>query len=317
MIESMPKISVIMLTYNREQLVSRAIESILAQTFQDFEFIIVLNGCIDGSKAIVEEYAEKDSRIHIICKEKGNIGSGRNAGLDAAVGEYIAFIDDDDWCEPDFLEFLYNLAQDHQADIAVCGSYIEQEGIIGPNGRYCYNELHLMNTEEASEAYLHRIYYNAGMPTKLIHRRLFEKIRFSDKGNYDDITTTYRYFVNAEIVVAQGLPLYVVYRHPGNHSSTATKHYMLNSEQLFEYLAAFRERTRYISEILPQLSALAKYSEWSYMISMVEKIYRYHLDNCTEALEFIQNELQVHWKEFYEGNYIEEFEKEWMNTYIK
>ena len=102
-------ISVIMLTYNREELVGRAIDCILAQTYRDFEFIIVDNGSSDRSGAIADEYAAKDSRIRVIHRERGNIGSGRNAGLDAAKGEYIAFIDDDDWTEPDFLEFLYNL----------------------------------------------------------------------------------------------------------------------------------------------------------------------------------------------------------------
>lgn len=98
-------ISVIMLTYNRESFVSRAIESILAQTYRDFEFIVVDNGSTDRSGQIADEYAKKDNRIRVIHRERGNIGSGRNTGLDAAQGEYITFIDDDDWAEPDFLGF--------------------------------------------------------------------------------------------------------------------------------------------------------------------------------------------------------------------
>lgn len=82
-------ISVIMLTYNREQFASRAIESILAQTCRDFEFIIVDNGSTDHSGEIADDYAAKDSRICVIHRERGNIGSGRNTGLDAAQGEYI------------------------------------------------------------------------------------------------------------------------------------------------------------------------------------------------------------------------------------
>ena len=76
----MPKISVIMLTYNREKLVNRAIESILNQTETDFEFIIVDNGSSDNSGKIADEYAKRDSRIKVIHREKGNIGSGRNTG---------------------------------------------------------------------------------------------------------------------------------------------------------------------------------------------------------------------------------------------
>ena len=113
-------VSVIMLTYNRETLVSRAIESILAQTYREFEFIIVDNGSTDHSGAIADTYAAKDKRIRVLHRQRGNIGAGRNTGLDAAQGEYIAFIDDDDWAEPDFLAFLLELAKESDADVAIC-----------------------------------------------------------------------------------------------------------------------------------------------------------------------------------------------------
>ena len=105
--DQMVKVSVIMLTYNRETLVGRAIESILAQSMEDFEYIIVDNGSTDKSGEIAEEYAKKDARIRVLHIPKSNIGTGRNAGLDAAKGEYVTFIDDDDTAEPDMLEFLY------------------------------------------------------------------------------------------------------------------------------------------------------------------------------------------------------------------
>ncbi|MGC7870205.1 glycosyltransferase family 2 protein [Desulfosporosinus sp. SYSU MS00001] len=311
-----PKISIIMLIYNREEFIERAIKSILMQTLDDFEFIIVNNGSSDRSGAIADEYAENDSRIHVIHRKRGNIGSGRNAGLDVAKGEYVAFIDDDDYAEPDFLEFLYELAKSHNTDIAVCGSNKEENGEVLPNNIYVYDELYVMDTEQAMDAYLRRLYYNAAMPTKLIRREIFDKVRFSDTGNYDDISTTYRYFANAKIVAAHGIPKYTFYRHPGNNSSAATKHHLLNAIQLFEYLAAFRERTEYISRMLPQLADLAQYSEWSYMISMVEKIYRFKLTNCDEPLKFMRSVLRRNWDEFFYGKYIENFEKEWMEKYI-
>ncbi len=311
------EISVIMLTYNREGLVARAIESILNQTFKDFEFIIVDNGSTDRSGAIADEYALKDSRFKIIHREQGNIGSGRNAGLDAATGKYVAFIDDDDYAETDFLEFLYNLAKNHNADIAVCGSTKEENGQQLPNGIYQYDEKYIMDAEQATVNFLWRKLYNAAMPTKLVRREMFDNIRFLNEGKYDDITTTYRYFANAEIVVAHGLPKYCFYRHPGNNSSAATKHHLLNPVQLDEYLAAFRERTEYISKVLPRLAGLALYSEWSYMISMVEKIHRYGLNNCADLLELMCDNLRAHWDDFYNGKYILEFEKGWMERYVK
>jgi len=94
MITYMPEISIIMLLYNRENYVSRAIESILSQTFTDYEFIIVDNGSTDLGGVVCDKYAQQNEKIKVIHREKGNIGSGRNAGLDLAKGKYITFIDD-------------------------------------------------------------------------------------------------------------------------------------------------------------------------------------------------------------------------------
>lgn len=226
-------------------------------------------------------------------------------------------LDDDDYAESDFLEFLYNLAKKHNADIAVCGSTKEENGQQLPNGIYQYDEKYIMDAEQATVNFLWRKLYNAAMPTKLVRREMFDSIRFLNEGKYDDITTTYRYFANAKIVAAHGLPRYCFYRHSGNNSSAATKHHLLNPVQLNEYLAAFRERTEYISKILPQLAGLALYSEWSYMISMVEKIHRYGLNNCADLLVLMCDNLRAHWDDFYYGKYILEFEKVWMERYVK
>ena len=115
-------VSVMMLTYNRENMVRRAIRSIEQQTFRDFEFIIVDNGSTDQSGMIADAAAVHDPRIRVIHRQRGNIGAGRNTALDAARGKYLTFIDDDDWAEPDFLDFLVHLLEETQADIAICGA---------------------------------------------------------------------------------------------------------------------------------------------------------------------------------------------------
>ena len=195
-------ISVIMLTYNREGLVSRAIESVLAQTYRDFEFIIVDNGSTDRSGQIADEYAARDSRVRVLHRERGNIGAGRNTGLDAARGEYIAFIDDDDWAEPDFLAFLYRLAEENRADVAVCGAADK-----------IFDEKKIMTAEEALIELMWRKKYNMAFPTKLFRRELVEKLRFPEEGSYDDIALMYKLLAEAERVAYHGLPKYTFYRH--------------------------------------------------------------------------------------------------------
>lgn len=299
-------ISVIMLTYNREELVGRAIECILAQTYQDFEFIIVDNGSSDRSGAIADEYAAKDSRIRVIHRERGNIGSGRNSGLDAANGEYIAFIDDDDWTEPDFLEFLHNLLVEYDADVSICGAEDK-----------VFDEKKLMSAEEALIELMWRKKYNMAFPTKMFSRRLADLLRFPEEGAYDDIALMYRLLAEADRGVAyHGLPKYTFYRHPGNNSAWTTNHSLLNAETLDEYLGAYRTRTVWLSEKFPDSASAFQYFEWSFMISMVEKIYRLELKGCDRQLAHMTDVLKKNRTAFLNAPEILKFEQEWMENYI-
>lgn len=174
----------------------------------------------------------------------------------------------------------------------------------------------LMSPEEAVVTLLKRKKYNAGMPAKLFRRELFSDIRFSPRSRYEDIHTTYKYFATAKRVAAYGLPKYCAVRHAGNNSAFTTNDLLLTPEQLDEYFEAFRERTKYLSEKLPAIADYAKYSEWSYMISMCNKIEKNHLENCRSQLAFVKEELAKHYEEFWQSRYIEEIEKEYMKMYI-
>lgn len=112
-----PKISIIVPVYKAEPYLRKCIDSILNQTFKDFELILVDDGSPDRCGEICDEYALKDSRIKIIHKENSGRSSARNVGLDIAQGEYIGFVDSDDWIEPDMYEVLYSKAKIESADI--------------------------------------------------------------------------------------------------------------------------------------------------------------------------------------------------------
>lgn len=119
------KISIIMPVYKVEDYVGKAIESILAQTFTEFEFLIVDDGTPDRSGEICDAYAAKDSRIHVIHKENGGAPSARNTAIDIAKGKYVYFLDSDDWAEPQMLADMYELAEKNDAQLVVCGFYID------------------------------------------------------------------------------------------------------------------------------------------------------------------------------------------------
>lgn len=119
------KVSIIMPVYKVEEYVGKAIESILAQTLTDWEFLIVDDGTPDRSGEICDEYAAKDGRIHVIHKENGGAPSARNMAIELAKGEYFYFLDSDDWAEPTMLEDMYNLAKRDNAQLVVAGFYID------------------------------------------------------------------------------------------------------------------------------------------------------------------------------------------------
>lgn len=298
-------ISVIMLTYNRETLVSRAIESILRQTYANFEFLIVDNGSTDHSGQIADAYARKDSRIRVIHRARGNIGSGRNAGLDAARGDYITFIDDDDWAEPDFLEFLLDLLENAGAEVAICGAADK-----------AFDERKVMTAEEALIELMWRKKYNMAFPTKLFRRELMEHLRFPEEGAYDDIALMYRLLAEAKTVAYHGLPKYTFYRHEGNNSAWTTNHSLLTPETLGEYLEAYRERTEWLSERFPNSAPAFHYFEWSFMISMVEKINRLALKDCEPQRKAMARELSANRELFLSAPELLPFEREWMEKYI-
>ena len=298
-------ISVLMLTYNREKLVRRAIEGILAQTYEDFEFIIVDNGSSDKSGEIADEYAKKDDRIHVIHRPRGTISAGRNTALDAVKGDYITFIDDDDWTEPDYLEFLFDLITENDADMSICGAADK-----------AFDEKHVMNAEQALIELMWRKKYTVGFPAKMFCKELVGDMRFPEEVRYDDIALMYKLIAKAKNVVYHGLPKYNICRHGDNNSAWTTNHSLLDAKTLDEYLGCYRTRTEWLSKRFPNSAETFRYFEWSFMISMVEKINRLGLQGCGKQLEYMTKNLAENHDKFLNCSDILDFERGWMQKYI-
>ena len=119
----MEKISVIVAVYNVEQYIEKAIDSILSQTYKYLEIILVDDGSTDNSGKICDEYAKKDSRIVVVHQENGGVAEAYNKGLETSTGDYIGFVDPDDYIEKEMFEDLYSIAQREKVDIVNCGFY--------------------------------------------------------------------------------------------------------------------------------------------------------------------------------------------------
>lgn len=133
----MPCISFIVPIYNMERLLPRALRSLRAQTLTDFEAILINDGSKDGSAALCAQAAAEDARFRFIDQPNGGVAAARNAGLDAARGEYIFFLDPDDWVEPDAAEVLYRAARDADADCVQFGMFYDT---CDENGKLLHSE---------------------------------------------------------------------------------------------------------------------------------------------------------------------------------
>ncbi len=284
-----PEISVLMLTHNRETLVPRMIECILRQSFADYEFLIFDTASSDRSGEICEEYAKRDSRIRVWHIENNSIGASRNIAVSKARGGYLTFVDDDDVVTDDFLEFLYGLIKESGADISICGAYRDTNGLIEPHGMW--DEKCLWTPQQALEEMLLRRRNFQRMPTKLIREELYQAIPFKEDCRFEDIWVCYRFMAAAGKVAAHGLPKYGVFRDTGNNSSFVLTDEWTR-ERLDEYLRAYQERTRYISERFPELNSLCRYSEWSFWLSLCEKIIKGGLTDCHDYLKSMLEKLQ-------------------------
>ena len=162
-----PNISIICPVYNAEKYIHKCIDSVLAQTFTDFELLMIDDGSPDCSGRICDEYAEKDSRVRVFHKENGGVASARQVGLDNAIGEYTIHIDPDDWVEPNMLDELYTKAKETDADMVICDYWVNYKKYE----RYQVSGQHRDN----STLYLKDIIckYNGSLCNKLIKRSCY------------------------------------------------------------------------------------------------------------------------------------------------
>ena len=174
-----PILSIIVPVYNVEQYLPRCLDSILAQTFTDFEVIAVDDGSPDNCGQILDEYAQKDNRIKVIHKENGGVSSARNVALDVAQGEYIGFVDPDDYISCDMYEHLYNEAVAGNYDVVQCN--YELVGFAGASTRILDHIQDCVYTKETSmDAFFDNIIrYNVW--NKIFRAELVSENRFSEE----------------------------------------------------------------------------------------------------------------------------------------
>lgn len=200
----MPLISVIVPVYKVEKYIHKCVASIFAQTFTDFELFLVDDGSPDNCGRICDEYAEKDSRIIVIHKENGGLSDARNVAIDRAKGEYLTFIDSDDYVSENHLETLYNALIETDSDISIGNMTSFSENGYNED---CYKPAITRKVLQNKEEIFSTINRPCA-PIKLYKRYLFDGIRYPVGRLYEDTFIWHELLAKAEQVVLTGVNSY-------------------------------------------------------------------------------------------------------------
>lgn len=213
------KISVIVPVYKVEEYLDRCIQSIMNQTYKNFELILVDDGSPDCCAQICDEWKKRDERIRVIHKKNGGLSSARNVGLDIATGEYINFVDSDDWMTPDALEHLYWLCKEYEADFSTASWERTDGNNIVEQSDY---KITLLNQEE----FLQR-FFKVGTQenvqytwAKLYRSELFQSIRFPEGLILEDLPTTFQIALKSQKIVHSTKKIYCYFWNPESLSAS-------------------------------------------------------------------------------------------------
>lgn len=269
-----PIISIIVPIYNVEKYLPKCIESILNQNFKEFELILVDDGSPDRSGDICDKYASKDNRIKVIHKKNGGVSSARNAGLKAAIGDYIGFVDPDDYIDENMYKKLYELCKENYCDIGICRFNREINGKL--TGKEIEDKIVTLNNMDAMRELFKGELYRFSLCNKLFKRKCFNNVVFPEGRIHEDLSTTYKLFANSSKSVYTP---YLGYIYVKRENSILTSVY---SEKRLQSLIGWEEIIEFMSisysEIIDQV--IATFTYWC-------------MDNVTYILKQVDNKKSV------------------------
>lgn len=292
----MKKISIIVPVYNTEKYLERCLESIINQTYKNLEIILIDDGSTDKSGKICDEYAKKDSRVKVLHKENRGQATARNLGLEYATGDYLGFVDSDDWISTDMYEHLIQLLNNNNADIA----FIERCMVNGKKDEYKKSikkiKEKIYKDQEIIEEYLKYGMKsgNYGLPNYVYEKKLFSEIKFPDGKICEDIVTNYRLMEKATRLVKSNKVCYYYFQ--DNSSTTRNKF----SKKDFDLIYACDELMNKTKNKNCKIRKLVKEKRDRCDFSLLAKIAYYGIDNEEKYQEEIGKMIKNIRKNYFE-----------------
>lgn len=260
-----PKISVIVPVYKVEPYLHKCLDSIVNQTYRNLEIILVDDGSPDNCGAVCDEYAAGDRRIKVIHQKNGGLSAARNAGLKIVSGDYLGFVDSDDWVEPEMFETLLRGIQTAGADIAICGRWEEYSGHRIP---YSWPEVRSLGREEALEELLRNDRVQNLVWDKLYRQELFEGIWFPEGKTFEDIAVMHRLFLRSEKMVCTPGTMYHYLQRPGSIvADISLKNRVTHYEMVWARYNALREDWPQFAGLMEAQCVISAIGIWTSYLS--------------------------------------------------
>ena len=266
-------ISVIVPVYNVAPYLRRCVQSLLRQTYSNLEILLMDDGSTDRSGVLCDELADTDSRIRVIHQSNGGLSHARNRGMDLAAGEYIAFLDSDDWADPTWLETLHRLCITHKAQIAECSYRNMLPQVVTAEG-VCSGGVMEFTPMQAMECNLKWQHCKPVAWNKLYRRDITEGIRFPVGKYHEDEFTTHLFYLAAEKIVYGDIALVNYER---RNPSSITAHFTLRN---LDACQALRQRLHLIWG-RPDLAPIGERAANVYLWTVFDRLEQCRLHGLT------------------------------------
>lgn len=285
-----PLISVIIPVYNIENYLHDCVQSLLSQTYRNLELLLIDDGSTDASGCLCDKWQQTDRRIRVIHKPNGGVADSRNTGLDAIQGEYYCFVDGDDTVQTDYIETMYSLLNEYDADIAMCMySYTWEDGSTKRTRNGEFSDEHIfMNT--GNDALMNMLYSRIYAPAcwGKLFRNDGNVVRFPHYAIGEDMLFTTEHFLRAEKVIMSNRPLYNYMQHD------ASVMHSVNPDKIYDLVVSGDEMLKKIPSASKDLQHAASYYIIEKNTSALMKLYE-HPDQ-SDKIRHIKDNIKAHRK---------------------
>ena len=293
------KISVVIPVYNTAKYLTKCINSVLNQTYKNLEVILVNDGSTDESANICDKFSNRDNRIKVMHIKNSGPSHARNIGMEVSTGQFIGFVDSDDFLEKDMYETLLNLIQDYEADIAGCSFYRILDNKIIPS--YYSGKIRQFDTVSALEELIRSRGLNSNVWNKIYKKDLIKNIKYPLNMHAEDVMFNFKVFAQAKKLAYIDIPKYYYLIRPAGIMGSLCRYKKMDCYYIF------LERLDFISRRFPSLFNLTQEKFYRSLLEWYKTIKnnKQKIDDNKKKRDLIKNYIKSNYRSLYSNPLID------------